>query len=176
MFEKFVSSSELGTKPNKGSKSKGNYAPNTKIAYKPNLIPSLVNENKVLIELFDKAQRSAKTRLGWRLRKQLNQFKDHFVDHLLRQNISVYIYLQHVSSGNTRKTIRLVKGEMDQIGREIMAFVDYAISGPSLDEKFLSKMDRARELLLRRIDQEEDFIYPSYQATGNGAARANHLI
>lgn len=166
MFEKFFGREEAERKERENSTHADSpkFAPNTKIAYKPHLIPTLQKEHQQLLDVYERASVAAHARIPKRSKKLLEQFKDLFVDHVLRENTSLYIYLQHSAQGTTsQKAIRSVKSEMEQIGREVMQFLDYGTKeSTEIDDEFLQRMDKISEILHRRIKQEEGYVYPNY--------------
>lgn len=170
MFEKIFSREgakrkEVGHSTRSDSKK---FAPNTKISYKSSLIPTLQKEHQELLDIFDQASKAAHAKMAKRSKKLLLQFKDMFVDHVLRENTSLYIYLQHSAQTTTsEKAIRFVKTDMEKIAREVMQFLQYGIKETtSIDDEFLKRMDEISDVLNRRINQEEKHIYPNYLTCG----------
>ncbi len=170
MFEKL-----LGRQPSAEQKreqdaslanSKG-YAPNTKIAYKANLVPVLEKEHQVLVSLYMDAMTAAQNRKSNLAKTLLAKFKDAFVDHVLKENTSMYIYLRHSAKHkSSHDAIKSVKGEMDQIGRQVKQFLDHSIDEETVvDAKFVLDMQEIGEILMQRIEQEETFVYPHYRPT-----------
>jgi len=168
-IERKEDTSSIGNDPSQ-------FAPNTKIAYKPTLIPTLEKENKELLSVFDLASKAAHARIGKRSKKLLNQFKSMFIDHVLREKTSLYIYLQHSARDEgSKKAIRSIKFEMEKIGREIMQFLDYATKeGTFIDDEFLDRMGEISEILHKRIMHEEGYVYPNYRNTGKAVNGQNY--
>lgn len=170
MFEKIFSREgakhkEVGLSAHSDS---GKFAPNTKISYKSSLIPTLQKEHQELLDIFDQASKAAHAKMTKRPKKLLLKFKDMFVDHVLRENTSLYIYLQHSAQTTTsEKAIRVVKSDMEKIAREVMQFLHYGIKETtSIDDEFLKRMGEISEVLHRRINQEEQHVYPNYLTNG----------
>lgn len=170
MFEKLFSREQVKRKKAEYSTRSDSekFAPNTKISYKSSLIPALQKEHQELLDVYDQASRAAHAKISKRSKKLLSQFKDMFVDHVLRENTSLYIYLQHSAQTTTsEKAIRSVKSDMEKMAREVMQFLQYGIKeSTSIDREFLKRMDEISEVLHRRIKQEENHIYPSYLTNG----------
>jgi len=167
MFEKL-----LGREPNTATTTKKNgpnntqrYAPKTKIAYKPNLVSNLQKENQELVSLYMDAMTAAQNRKSELVKELLTEFKDSFVDHLLKENTSLYIYLrQSAKRSSSQDAIKSVKGEMDQIGRKVRKFLDHSIDEQTIiDAKFVLDMQDIGAVLMKRIEQEETFVYPHYR-------------
>lgn len=170
MFEKVFSREEAIS--NEGEHAthfdSSKFAPNTKIAYKPTLIPTLQKENQELLSLYGQASKAAHARNTKLTKKLLAEFKYIFVHHVLHENTSLYIYLQHSAKDLTSKeSIRYMKSEMDKIARKVIRFVDYGVKeSTSIDYVFLQKMDEILKILRRRIKEEENFVYPNYLTKG----------
>ena len=140
------------------------YAPNTKIAFKPELVALLLEEQQTLLSVFEKASMTAYAGLNAKSKVFFTEFKDIFVDHVLRENISVYIYLLHVTDNQkTENKIRKIKSEMDSIAREIMRFLKFCIDeSTEFDEDVLVRIDSIGLQLKQRIETTESMVYPNY--------------
>ena len=152
------------------------FAPNTKIAYKTTLIPTLEKEHQDLLDLYDHASKAAHAKLAKRTRKLLSQFKGQFIDHILRENTSLYIYLQHSAhAGAPKKSISLIKYEMEKIGREVMQFLEYGIKeSTKIDDEFIKRMDAVSKIIHKRIEYEEGHVYPNYLTKNKVSRRHNN--
>jgi hemerythrin len=141
------------------------YAPNTKIAYKPELVSTLQKEHTQLQSLFWKTLTSAHNHKDDVTRRLLTRFKDLFVDHVLKESTSLYLYLRHTAEEpNSEHTLKTIKADMDVIGRKIKRFLDESINeDSSLDEHFIAEFKRIGIALNERIEMEEEFVYPRYQ-------------
>jgi len=148
------------------------FAPNTKIAYNSTLIPALQRKNVELLDLYDKAYRAAHLKDAKQTKKLLSKFKYTFVNHVLHENTSLYLYLQRSAKDSTSKdSIEFMKFEMDKIARQIVKFTRYGIkTSTSIDDEFLQRMSSASKILRSRIKEEENFVYPNYLAKGRHAS------
>lgn len=142
------------------------FAPNTKIAYKSTLIAEFEKDHVDLLELFEQASEAAQTGADKRSKLLLSQFKGMFVDHILRENTSLYLYLKHTAHGEaSQKALRSIKLEMEKIASEVMRFLDHAIKESTpIDDDFLQRMSQASEKIHKRIRHEEDHVYPIYRS------------
>lgn len=144
------------------------FAPNTKIAYSSTLIPTLQRKNIELLDLYDQAEKAARARNIKQTKKLLGKFKYTFVNHVLHENTSLYLYLQRSAKDTTSKeSIQFMKFEMDKIARKVMQFTRYGIKeSTDIDAEFLQKMNSVSKILHSRIKEEENFVYPNYLAKG----------
>lgn len=168
MFEKLlgrVPSTKTSMQQNASSPKFKGYAPNTKIAYKPDLVPILENEHRELVSLYMDAMTAAQNRKAKRAKALLTDFKDVFIDHVLKENTSMYIYLRHSARRqSSQDAIQSVKGDMDQIARRVKQFLDHSIDEKTVvDAKFVLDMQDVGKVLMKRIEQEEAFVYPHYR-------------
>jgi len=169
MLEKlFKTRPGFSVKDDLNTKATKRFAPNTKIAYNPNLISVLEREHRQLADLFEKASMTAYAGMQKKSKVFFLEFKDRFIDNVLRQNISLYIYLQHAAKpGKDRKAIRKIKAEMDMIAREITHFLDYSIDERTdFDEEFLGRMEKIEKKIKQRTYAEESQVHPIYKRHG----------
>ena len=141
------------------------FAPNTKIAYKPDLVSTLQKEHSELQSLFWKTLTAAQNHKDELTRKLLIQFKDLFVDHVLKENTSLYLYLRHTASKpSSAEAMKNIKSDMDRLGRKIKQFLDESIhEDSSLDDEFIVRFKLVGAALDERIEMEEEFVYPHYR-------------
>jgi len=144
------------------------YAPSTKIQFKEKLIPALVAEHKVLLALHGKIIQAAENQDPAKTRLFLVKFKDLLVGHLLKENTSLYTYLRHsLGDDPSAELVMDMKYEMDSVARGITQFLKPAIEeGYSYDARFVEKFNEIGTALVRRVENEEDFLYPTYQQQG----------
>ena len=168
MFEKLFGNEKTQPRKRAALDQKPMFAPNTKIAYKPNLINVLQTEHRSLLDLFEKATMTAHAGMQQKSKAFFTEFKDKFVDHVLKENTSLYIFLQHSAKpGAAQKSISSAKHEMDLIAREIMQFLDYCIDDSTeFGSEFLERLNVVDKKLKKRIIDEESLIYPNYKKAG----------
>ncbi|MCH2189579.1 MAG: hypothetical protein MK188_01475 [Gammaproteobacteria bacterium] len=170
MLEKFFKTRpNFSVKDDLNTRVSKQFAPNTKIAYNPNLISVLESEHRNLTELYGKASMAANAGIQHKSRLLFLEFKDRFIDNVLRQNISLYIYLQHAARpGKDRQVVTKVKAEMDMIIREITHFLDYSLDeGTQYDDEFLARMEKVAKKIKQRTYTEESHVYPIYKRYGS---------
>lgn len=169
MFNKFLdrlSIDKLGRNGHSASQSTPERcAPNTKLAYNPTLVAKLEAENRQLLSAYWKTLAAAQNHQLELTKQLMVVFKDLLVDHLLRENTSLYVYLRHSAKRpSSRNAIKSVKSEMDQISRNVMHFLDKAIHEDiNFDGDFIKRFEDIGAALTERIEKEEAFVYPNYR-------------
>lgn len=154
-----------GAVPKTANETQESFAPNTRIAYKSTLVPTLEQEHKELMGVYWKALAAAQNHKKELTRKLLLKFKEQFVDHLLKENTSLYIYLRKsAKKPSAEEAVTSVKSEMDKIGRSIMRFLEESTKEDAVyDVVFVDKLTQMGEALSKRIEKEEAYVYPNYQ-------------
>jgi len=144
---------------------KKSYAGDTKIPYKPKLIPVLLSEHQALLSLYGDILASAKVKDTDLTKLKLNKFKDLFSGHLIKENVSLYTYLSHsITDNDTSEAITFMKSEMYGIGKEVNSFLrHYTSEHADIDNVFIEKLEGLGKALVRRIENEEAHLYPVYQ-------------
>ena len=142
-------------------------APGTGIRHDPRLIDALKEDHRLLLDIYtaiDAARRaedllSVQTRLG--------QFRMVLQDHLLKENVRLYVYLEHVLRGDSvsHELMHGFRHEMDDIGRVVVGFLGkYREIGihPELAGEFAKDFAAIGDALVARIRREEETLYPMY--------------
>jgi hypothetical protein len=142
-------------------------APGTAIHHDPRLIASLKEDHRLLLDIYKAVDAarvegdlvSVQTRLG--------QFRMVLQDHLLKENVRLYVYLEHVLQGDpvSHQLMHEFRHEMDGIGRVVVGFLGkYKEIGihPELAADFGKDFAAIGEALVARIRREEDTLYPMY--------------
>lgn len=140
------------------------FAPNTKIAYTPHLVPMLENQQRDLLAIYWKALTAAQNHKDELTRKYLIEFKDMLVEHLLKENTSLYIYLRNsVRKPSAQEAVKAIKVEMDKLARKIKQFLDKSIKQETFDADFIEGLKLVGDALRERIEKEAAYVYPNYQ-------------
>jgi len=171
MFNKFLdrlSLEKLGSRK-LTQRSHNSCAPNTKLAYNPALVAKLEEENRQLLSVYWTTLTAAQNRQLELTKRLLVEFKDLLVDHLLRENTSLYVYLRHSARmPSSRKAVKSVKSEMDEISRNVMRFLDKAIHEDiNFEGDFVMRFEEIGSALTERIEKEEAFVYPNYRPSND---------
>jgi len=154
-------------KPQTKKAVKKQYAPNTKIEYRPNLVKQLTNEHQQLLSIFQAIIRAVEKDNQTEAKLLLDRFKAKFTGHIIKENVNFYVYVQH--SVNDPLTLELIKDmriEMDDIARAVRNFInEYTPKHVVLDAEFVEGFKEIGSALINRITQEEEHLYPTYQPT-----------
>lgn len=135
--------------------------------YSPELIGGLKDDHAVLLRQYAALERMAIEGRYTELPAAIAEFKEKFDVHVLHENLHFYCYIQdRAKSLQDRELIKSFRGEMNSIGRAVVAFVKrYMASGvTSLNgQAFLTELRQVGLLLMRRIEREEKDLYTLYQ-------------
>lgn len=142
-------------------------APGTHIAYHPQLVGELVHEHGNLLASFNAITQAFEGGDLAATCRELEQFRSLLMAHLLKENVRFYIYLEHALAGdaNSHALVHQFRHEMNEIGKAVLAFLGkYAdlARNPALAESFPGELGSIGEVLVRRIRNEEDSLYPLY--------------
>lgn len=142
-------------------------APGTQIYYHPGLIDELVADHHALITLAGKIKQLYTDGSFDSIPDRLNEFGTLLRSHLLKENIKLYVYLQHVLAVD-EENISLMQGfrsEMKGIGRAVTGFL-HKYNDPDwnieLRTSFGDEFNRILEILGKRIKMEETVLYTLY--------------
>ena len=144
-------------------------APGTSIHHDADLIASLKSDHQRLLASF---QAIAAASLAGNLtvvQNLLGQFQTMLMDHLLKENVRLYVYLEHLLKDDpvSHEMMHGFRHEMDAIGRVVVGFLGKykEIGGhPELAAAFSTDLKAIGEALVARIKREEDILYPMYSA------------
>lgn len=143
-------------------------APGTQVYHDPALVAGLVADHHKLVALFGEIGAAMEKRDARLLRQKLGDFGDALRNHLLTENIKFYVYLQHslaAESGHAA-TMREFRREMQHIGKAVADFLQKYTAEAAWDERvwmdFSDAADEIGKVLTRRIQTEENVLYPLY--------------
>lgn len=143
-------------------------APGTEIRFNPNLIEKLTSDHQKLLGIFGEINAAFSAANYSLVKTKLQEFKRGFMDHILVENVSLYVYMKNSLDGDDMN-MDLVKGfrsEMDEIGKVVRAFImKYETIGVDEDlaASFGTDLSGIGEALVARIEREEGTLYPLYQ-------------
>ncbi|HEC05443.1 MAG TPA: hemerythrin domain-containing protein [Thiolapillus brandeum] len=150
-----------------GGQRKGR-APGTEIYYHSELVPELLDDHKQLLKLFTEIGQEYAAERFTQLPLLLRDFGTLLREHLLKENVKLYIYLKHTLADDP-ESAALTQGfrsEMHGINRTVTRFLSHYI----LDEwdeqrrkQFGADLDAIGKVLVKRIETEESVLYPLYQ-------------
>ncbi|MDR2839146.1 MAG: hemerythrin domain-containing protein [Azonexus sp.] len=142
-------------------------APGTNIHYHPELIDKLTGDHQVLLELFGETSEAAGRGDVVEAAERLDAFRVALHDHLLTENVKLYIYLTHffAEDQQSHRLIHDFRHEMDAIGKVVLQFLgkyqDLA-EHPELAPAFAKELAAIGKVLVDRIKREEGTLYPLY--------------
>lgn len=135
--------------------------------FSPDLIVGLKDDHAELLRQYAALERMAIDGRYAEIPAAITEFKEKFDAHVLHENLHFYCYIQdRAKSLQERELIKSFRGEMNAIGRAVVAFVKrYLASGvTSLNgQDFLTELRQVGLLLLRRIEREEQDLYTLYR-------------
>lgn len=142
-------------------------APGTHIAYHPQLVGELVQEHRNLLACFNAIAQAFESGDLPATCRELEHFRGFLLAHLLKENVRFYIYLEHALAGDatSHALVHQFRHEMDGIGKTVIAFLGkYAelAKNPALAASFAGELGGIGEVLIQRIRNEEDNLYPLY--------------
>lgn len=142
-------------------------APGTAIRFHPELVAELKHDHQVLLTLFASIQAAFKDGRLQAVVEHLDAFRTSIQSHLLKENVRLYIYLEHqlASDETSHQLIHDFRHEMDGIGKAVVAFLakykDLSVDG-NLVASFGRDLEAVGKVLVDRIRREEETLYPLY--------------
>lgn len=168
LFGKKTSASPAPAQPAQGDPHT-HTAPGTRIQYHADLIDKLTRDHHHLLTLFGKTQAAARSGDVIAAAAWLESFRISLQDHLLTENVRLYVYLEHLLADDPRShaLIQDFRHEMDGVGKTLVAFLgryqDLA-TRPDLAKAFAEELTAIGGVLVQRIEREESTLYPLYTA------------
>lgn len=148
-------------------KSSGGVGIHRTIKYNPQLISSLMDEHRALLEIYGKVQRALDTKEYLAVAELLAEFRTSLKAHLLKEHIELYIYLEYALRDDRQAFdyMHSLRMEMDQISAQVMGFLHNYQATPVMAEnarQFQEQLQKIAPVLKRRIRQEEETLYTLY--------------
>lgn len=142
-------------------------APGTGIRHDPQLIEGLKEDHRLLLEIFGAIDAARKSGELMTVQSRLDQFRMALQDHLLKENVRLYVYLEHqlANDPTSHEMMHGFRREMDAIGKVVVGFLaKYREIGihPELADAFAADLAAIGQALGGRIRREEDTLYPMY--------------
>jgi hypothetical protein len=137
------------------------------LSYNPNLIEKLKGDHQVLLGVYGEIKAASDARNFPLVIEKLQELKRGFMDHILTENVSLYVYMKN-SFNDDDASLELVQGfrsEMDGIGKVVRAFITkYETIGVDSDlaASFAEDLAGIGAALVARIEREEGTLYPLY--------------
>lgn len=142
-------------------------APDSTIPYHPDLIDRLKDQHVTVLKTFETVKGSAVVADFEAATKSLQALRRVLTSHLLEENIKLYTYLRKclANDWNNKRLILRMKSEMDDIGSQVMKFLDdYERMGitSATKKQFLEDLNDTGNLLRQRVDNEESVLFTMY--------------
>ena len=135
------------------------------VKFQKSLIPTLISEHKELRFLHYQVINAASDQNSELTRQLLGRYKTTLVNHLLKENNSLYTYLKHSIDDHTSTELIInIKNEMDDIGRTVTNFLQRALAESyEFNYTFITEFQNIGDILDKRMRREERFLYSYYQ-------------
>jgi hypothetical protein len=142
-------------------------APETSIAFKPALVDELRCEHRELVHLYKSLVATHQRGDFDAAVSNLKRFTYALRAHLLKENLHLYVYLKHALKDDPESSALMasMRVEMGKIGRVLNDFVTRYTSSPwdlEMRQDLGGELNKIAEVLMVRIEQEEDVLYPMY--------------
>ncbi|VAW62159.1 hypothetical protein MNBD_GAMMA09-282 [hydrothermal vent metagenome] len=139
----------------------------TGIRYHPDLIDGMKADHVNLLNIYTDIQVASEAKNFKKVAIYLNEFRIGLEDHLLKENVNLYIYLSHLLKGDAMNSELIAKfrKEMDGIASIALKFLaKYESIGddPNLREGFADEFATIGKVLGNRIKREEETLYTLY--------------
>ena len=140
------------------------------IQFYPDLIKNLVGDHRRLFQLYDNIKENFSRRDLALVSGSLKEFGALVRNHLLTENMRLYIYLQQQMAKDEINTalVRSYRKEMDGIGKNVLDFLEKykEIESSSAADlsSFAAELDEIGRVVGSRMKREEETLYPLYVA------------
>jgi hypothetical protein len=147
-------------------------ASNEGVAFDNNLIDTFQAEHQDLLRLFGDIKVAAEKDDFKRVQIKLKKFTSILRGHLLTENVKLYVYLtkELAHDPENKEIILSFRREMMQIGKVVNQFVtryDRPLWSLGMRQHFLPELLSIGEVLVERIQREENTLYPLYMPKEN---------
>lgn len=146
-------------------------APGSKMHYDPALVPGLVEDHHALLAVFGQIVAAMNAKNMGQVRAHLTEFGDALRGHLLKENIRFYVYLQHSLEKDPENAAIMheFRSEMQHIGKAVADFLhkytaekEGWVWDENMWQQFQEEVSGIGKVLTRRIQTEENILYPLY--------------
>lgn len=142
-------------------------APGTHIGYHPELVSQLEGDHQNLLRIMGTVGQALAAHDLKAVVQRLDEFRSAIQDHLLTENVRLYVYLEHalVQDPVSHALIHEFRREMDGIGKAVLNFLAKYRElerQPDLVHTFGDDLYAVGKVLAERIRREEAMLYPLY--------------
>ncbi|MFA5628214.1 MAG: hemerythrin domain-containing protein [Thiohalomonadaceae bacterium] len=165
MFNFFKKKAQL--KPDTATTTQYGMAPGTEIRYHPELINELMADHKSMLTLQEQIKTTFARQDYASVTVKLTDFQGYLHDHLLKENVRLYAYLEacFLNDHAKHELIRRFRREMDGIAKTALNFLkkySTMAGNPALNATFTKDFDDVWQLFETRLQREELILYPLY--------------
>lgn len=142
-------------------------AGDSSIPYQSDLIEEMKSEHVSLLDLYTDIKMASEMKNFKKVSTTLKEFRGELEDHLIKENVSLYVYLRHLlkTDADGSKLISGFKKEMDGIASIALKFLaKYENIGKeaALQNSFDDEFAVIGKVLGERIKREEATLYTLY--------------
>lgn len=142
-------------------------APGTHIGYHAELVSQLEGDHQNLLRIMGTVGEALAAHDLKAVVQRLDAFRSAIQDHLLTENVRLYVYLEHalVQDPVSHALIHEFRREMDGIGKAVLNFLAKyreLETQPDLVRTFGDDLNAVGKVLAERIRREEAMLYPLY--------------
>lgn len=142
-------------------------APGTRIAHHPELIGQLEQDHRDLLRIFSGLRGAAEAGRLVEASERLEVFRHALQGHLLKENVKLYVYLEHALAGDaiSHELMHGFRHEMDRIGKAVVDFLERyraLAEHPDWRDDFCRELEGIGKVLVDRMRNEEGNLYPLY--------------
>lgn len=142
------------------------------VQYDEQLIDEFHQDHQSLFALFEKIKSHCEKQQYKQLHKKMKLFSSLLRSHLITENVKLYVYLGNAFKGDedNQELILGFRKEMMAIGRQVNQFIsryEQVTWNHALAHDFMLELENIGEILTRRIEQEEQVLYPLYMPENN---------
>jgi hypothetical protein len=142
-------------------------APGTHIHFSAGLIEKLKGDHNRMLGICARISDGFRQGRYDEVRERLAALQDALHDHLMVENVKLYVYLTHLYASDLMSAdlIRSFRTQMDGIGRSALGFIAKyrdIREGSPLTQTFAKDFEALGAILGSRITREEESLYPLY--------------
>lgn len=144
----------------------------TEVHFDPKLVARLISDHQMLLGIFGEIGNASKQKNSTLLQDRLSEFGNALRGHLLTENIKFYLYLQHSLEGDAESAavMQEFRREMQHIGKAVGDFLSKYERlndwNTAAWEQFGNEVMQIGRVLIKRIQTEENVLYPLYMPAG----------
>ncbi len=169
---KNVDSSSAGNASARARNRGAQAATHAEVHFDPKLVARLISDHQMLLGIFGEIGDASKQKNSTLLRDRLSEFGNALRGHLLTENIKFYLYLQHSLAGDAESAavMQEFRRDMQHIGKAVGDFLNKYENLTDWNnaawEQFGNEVMQIGKVLIKRIQTEENVLYPLYLPAG----------